>query len=342
MSNVHENALEEVKNEILINMRSHVDTSTVAILTQVLNKAFSNIEVKKIKQVPATNDDINAKIIEMFRLTKANKLSDKTVAYYLDTIRSLVCFTNKALVNITSMDIELFLVSIAKVNDAVSVNNHRRNISAFYTWMRKSHMILENPCEAVEVFKEVKKLVDYLLPEEFEQLKQGCKYKRDRAMIEFLRCTALRVGEVVNIKVSDINWADYTIQVYEGKTKAYRTACLDSVAAKYLTEYISSRRIPFNSNEALFTSVRGYSKPLDEGGIRGALYAICNRAGLSRRVYPHLFRKTTATNIVKRGGSVQDAGEYLGHKDRTVTGRHYVNIGDDHVMSIFNKFVAMV
>ena len=131
-------------------------------------------------------------------------------------------------------------------------------------------------------------------------------------------------------------------KVYEGKTKAYRTACLDSVAAKYLTEYISSRRIPFNSNEALFISVRGYSKPLDEGGIRGALYAICNRAGLSRRVYPHLFRKTTATNIVKRGGSVQDAGEYLGHKYRTVTGRHYVNIGDDHVMSIFNKFVAMV
>ena len=243
------------------------------------------------------------------------------------------------------MDIELFLDNIANTNDAVSINNHRRNISAFYTWMRKSHMILENPCEAIEPYKEIHKPIDHMLPEEFEQLKFGCKHKRDRAMIEFMRCTAMRVGEIVNVKISDINWKDGKIQIYGCKNRTYRPVCLDSVAIKYITEYIFSRNIPLNSNEYLFISVRNgtdKTNAMTTGGIRGAIKTIKKRSQLDRRVYPHLFRKTTASNIVKRGGSVHDAGEYLGHKDRSTAGQHYAYISESHTIDIFNKYVALV
>lgn len=63
---------------------------------------------------------------------------------------------------------------------------------------------------------------------------------------------------------------------------------------------------------------------------------------LDRKVYPHLFRKTTASNIVKRGGTIHDAVEYLEHKERTITDRYYVYVGEEHTIDIFNKFVATV
>ena len=342
MNNEYENVREEIRNEIILGMRHHLDETNMSILKQVLNKLFSNVEIVRTKMLPATTDDVNQKILELFNLNKATKLSKKTVKYYLDTINSLICFTNKSLLKINSMDIEMFLDKIAQTNDAVSVNNHRRNISAFYTWMRKSHMILENPCEAIEPFKEVHKPIDHMLPEEFEQLKSGCKYKRDRAMIEFMRCTAMRVGEIVNVKISDINWKDGKIQIYGCKNRTYRPVCLDSVAIKYITEYIFSRGLTLNSNEYLFTSLKKGNEPLNVGGIRCAVGSISRRSNMNRRVYPHLFRKTTASNIVKRGGSVHDAGEYLGHKERSTAGKYYAYVSDDHTIEIFNKFVAIV
>ena len=342
MENECRNIGEHIKNEILLQMKHHLDNSTLLILKQVLNQTLSNVEIVETKMLPATTDDVNYKIIELFNLNKAPKLSKKTVKYYLDTIDSLICFTNKSLLKINSMDIEMFLDKIKQTNDAVSVNNHRRNISAFYTWMRKSHMILENPCEAIEPFKEIHKPIDHMLPEEFEQLKSGCKYKRDRAMIEFMRCTAMRVGEIVNVKISDINWKDGKIQIYGCKNRTYRPVCLDSVAIKYITEYIFSRGLGLNSNEFLFTSLKKGNEPLSIGGIRCAIVSISNRSKINRRVYPHLFRKTTASNIVKRGGSVHDAGEYLGHKDRSTAGQHYAFVSEEHTIEIFNKFVAIV
>lgn len=81
---------------------------------------------------------------------------------------------------------------------------------------------------------------------------------------------------------------------------------------------------------------------MSEESTRATLTRIKNNAKVERHIYPHLFRKTTATNIVKRGGSVHDAGEYLGHKEQIVTGKHYSYIGEEHTRTIFEKYVATV
>lgn len=336
------NVKEEIKNEILLAMSPHIGGNTINILRQIINKTFVNVEITRTKMLPSTVDDVNSKILELFRMNKVPKISPKTSAYYLDTINRLICFTNKALIKITQMDIELFLDSLKSTNSAVSINNHRRNISSFYTWMRKSHLTLENPCESVEGYKEIHKPIDYMSPEDFEQLKLGCKHKRDRAMIEFLRCTAMRVGEITNVKVSDIDWRSGKLLIYGEKNRTYRPVCLDSVAIKYIMEYVYSRQIDLNSNEYLFTSIKGDGEQLHCEGIRHAVHSIAKRANVNRRIYPHLFRKTCASNIVKRGGSIHDAGEYLGHKDRSTAGQHYVYMGEEHTIEIFKKFVATV
>lgn len=84
------------------------------------------------------------------------------------------------------------------------------------------------------------------------------------------------------------------------------------------------------------------NKQLNNTDIRCSINTIAKRAGLDRRVYPHVFRKTTASNIIKRGGTMHDAGEYLRHKERSTTGRYYVYIGDEHTSDIFNKYVATI
>lgn len=112
---------------------------------------------------------------------------------------------------------------------------------------------------------------------------------------------------------------------------------------KYLTEYVESKQVSFGSTEPLFTCDRGdVHKGLARASIRNSIGVIRERAGMERRVYPHLFRKTTATNVIRRGGSVHDAGEYLGHKERSTAGRFYTYMGKQHTVDIFNKYVASV
>lgn len=92
-----------------------------------------------------------------------------------------------------------------------------------------------------------------------------------------------------------------------------------------------------------FTHCRGdMQKALSKSGIYSEIKRIAANSGITRRVYPHLFRKTTATNILKRGGTDSDAGEYLGHKPKGVTARHYAFRSEDHTVKIFESFVAMI
>lgn len=333
---------ELIKNNIIFTMKTFLDSQTLTILQNVIDKEFSNAEISQTDNLPATTDDVNQYIVNLFMNNKAPKLSKKTVDYYTDSIKRLVLYIDKPLTKVTSTDIDRFLTSLMNENESVSTNNHRRNISAFFTWMRKSHMIIENPCESVEPYKEVKRQIDHLEPEEYEQLKEGCTSKRDRALIEFMRSTAMRVGEIEKIRICDINWQTGWQEIYGEKTSTYRLVGCDPVCLMYLKEYIlKERKLQLTSKEPLFVAVKGnQSKSMCGGGFRAVLKSIQERAGLTRKIYPHLFRKTTATNIVKRGGSIHDAGEYLGHRDRSVTGQHYTYISHEHTKEIFDKYVA--
>lgn len=335
---------EIILNNILIAMRIKISKNELQMLEQVIIKELYNVEIIERETLPATVDNTNNYIMELFMAKKAPKLSEQTVEQYINAVKNLVTTVNKPILSITNMDIEYFLQSHKrKGNSNVSINNIRRNLSAFFTWMRKSKLILDNPCEQIDPWKETDKPIDHMEPEETEQLKNGCINKRDRALLEFLRCTAMRREEIPCVKISDINWNNGKIVIYGQKTNAYRLVCLDSVGIHYIKEYIAERGIQCNSNEPLFTHLRGDKrKVLEKDGVYNAVKNIGKRANMERRIYPHLFRKTVATNVIKRGGSEEAAGEYLGHKPRTVTGRHYAYKSDDYIMEIFKRYVATI
>ncbi len=338
------NTKEMLLNNILVAMRVVIDDTSLQMLQQVITREFQRVEIVERETLPATVENTNDYIIDLFMARKAPKLSVNTVEQYINAVKSLIDIVQKPLLQMNTMDIDYFLqCHKAKGNSNVSVNNMRRHISAFFSWMRKSRIIAENPVEQIEPWKEIEKPIDHMEPEEVELLKTGCHSKRDRALIEFLRCTAMRREEVPEVKVKDIDWTTGKIIIFGQKSQSYRIVCLDSVAMHYLKKYLQERDVFLNSTEAVFTHDRGdKGMALSKDGVYSSIKAIARRAKMERRVYPHLFRKTAATNVIKRGGSEEAAGEYLGHKPRTVTGRHYAYKSEDHVISIFRQYVASV
>lgn len=346
---------EILRDTILTQMRPFLDSVTLEMLNNVIVKALFNVDVVDMETLPATRETTNEYILELYMMKKVPKLSKQTAKYYLLTINHFIEFTGKSLLNVTDMDVEYYLHNYAKKgNTETTVNNERRNLSAFLSWMRKSHLISENPVDNVEKWTEVEKPIDYLRDWEFEALRDACKRQqgekikdinayrealRDRALLEFLRSTAIRVGECVSVNKSDIDWNNGEVLVYGHKTKRYRKACIDDVSKYHLKKYIDSRT---DDNEALFVSLKSPHRRMQKTSIEYAIRSIADRSILGRRVYPHLLRKTTATNMAKRGCPRELIAFYLGHKDgNTKTlNKHYAATDPAQITAAFWRYGA--
>lgn len=343
---------EILRDTILTQMKPYLDVMMMDMLNQAIVKALFHVDVVEMETLPATRETTNEYILELYAMKKLPKLSKQTAKYYLLSVKNLISFSGKSLLNITDMDIEYYLYSYArKGNSATTVNNERRNLSAFFTWMRKSHLIADNPVDGVEKWSEIEKPIDYLKDWEMEALRDACKvtaknkvakmneYReciRDRALLEFLRSTAVRVGECVTVDRKDVNWTTGEVLIYGHKTRKYRTACLDDIAKYHLKKYIDSRT---DADEALFVSIKGTHGRIHKNGIEYIIRKIAERSILDRRVYPHLLRKTTATNMAKRGCPRELVAFYLGHRDgNTKTlNKHYAATDPAQITQAFWK-----
>ena len=334
---------EVFKNEILLKMKYHLEKNEISILETVLSEALYHVEIVEAVTLPATVDTTNDYILDLYELKRSLVLKPSTMKVYMDTAREFLRYINKPLVLVDREDVEHYLrLKVREGNAGTSMNNKRRKLNSLFVWMKKQKFIRDNPMEDIDCFKEIMKPVDHMTAEEVEQLKEGCRDKRDRALLEWLRCTATRKGEIPYININQVNWTSGEVMIYGEKTDTYRIVYLDGVAIKYLLEYITEeRRLTIRSNEPLFTHLRGDRKAvLTRSGIYAQVKRIAERSGLDRPVYPHLFRKTTATNIVRRGGSTDDAGLYIGHKPQGVTARHYVSA--ENVSKIFREYVEAI
>lgn len=332
---------EQVKSNIMMSMRIHLDPVTMDVLESVLVKEFCAIDFVEMETLPATAMDINEYIIQLYIDKRTSKIAKSTVEYYVNTVRQLIDYTNKPLIKTDQNDIELYLHALKQNgNSNTSLNNRRRNLSAFFTWMRKHKLISDNPVDAIEPYPVPRKQIESMESEEVELLKEACRDNRERALIEVLRCTACRVGEIPYIRLCDINWNNGQIEIFGEKTNEYRLVLLDEIALQYIDFYLQDRGVKKDSKEALFTHIRGdKTKTLSADGIYYCVKKLAARSKVEKNIYPHLWRKTCATKIVERGGSDEQAGAYLGHAPRSVTGQYYINKGPGHVVDIFNKYV---
>lgn len=331
-----------ILNNILLAMSIYVNKAQLDIMQQVVEEQLVKVNMEEIGTLPAIQEtpveERNEYFIDLFKLKKKN-LQEKTLGQYVGAVRRLCDRINKPLNKVDDLDIDYYLrwyqgrnkSTTGKENKPTTVNNERRFLSAFFTWMRKARFIQDNPVESTELCKIKRDPIDYFTEEEMEQLREGCRSLRDRAMIEVFRSTGARVGEIITINTTDINWSNGDIVILGEKGGGYRTVYVDEPARHYLRKYLKSR---IDENPALFVSSRAPYNRMNPSGIRAVFKEIKKRSDMQCRVYPHKFRKTLGMSLKKQGVDLGIIQEILGHQDPTTTSRYYAESTADTLRDV--------
>lgn len=304
------------------------------------------MNMEEITTLPAMVEqpahEINRYLINLMLIKKKN-LKEETKRQYSDAIGRLTALIDKPLTKMDEIDIDHYLSwyeqrnieKSGKKNQASTCNNERRYLSAFYTWMRKEKFITYNPVEGTEPLKEIRKPIDYFRPAQMEELREGCVSLRDRAIVEVLRSTEARIGEIVTINRTDIDWSTGDVLICGEKGGRYRTIYIDEVARYHLKRYILTRQ---DEEPALFAWEKAPHTRLKKSGLRAAVKRV--GANMDCRVYPHKMRKTLGMRLKNGGIDIGTIQEVLGHANPTVTSRYYAESTPDILRDVRRRVAA--
>lgn len=322
----------KIMNNIIVTMSYLLNKEMLEMLEKVIADEFIKVNMEEITTLPAMYinnvDERNKYVIQLFIIKKKN-LTRGTMESYLNAVKRLITvITYKSLEQMDENDIEWYLhwyearnvKDNGKKNQSSTINNERRFLSAFFTWMRKAKLRTDNPVEGTEPKKVIQKPIDYYTPEELAMMRDACANIRERAMLEVFRSTGARVGEVAGTLTEWLDMRTGDIFIPSEKSDRYRTIFLDDDAMHYYKRYLESRK---DDSPYMFVGSRRPYGALSTCAYRSAIKKIGERAGITRRVYPHKYRKTLGMNLKNKGVDIGTIQEVMGHKSPTVTALYY-------------------
>lgn len=260
--------------------------------------------------------------------------SEKTVAQYERTVKKLFIALQKNYTDMTVSDLRFFLAyEKSRGVSNRTLENTRVQISAFFSWLLEEELINKNPCRSITPIKYTKEVKLPFSTVEIDAIRSACKTKKERAIVEFLLSSGVRVSELCTIRISDVNFDTLAVVVREGKGSKQRTVYINDLTSKHLIEYLSKRNV---AGDYLFYNKA--KQPLNPGGVRHILKTIEERAGIAN-VHPHRFRRTFATGLANRGMDIQEIGKLLGHSNLNTT-LTYVYTSDEKVRTSYLRYSA--
>lgn len=304
---------EELMNKIIQGMLLFLDNAQMGHLLEVLNYALFGYEVKKSDGIE--HEDIeqeNIKILDAFISAKnIEGCSEKSLKYYRTTIEAMLATIGKGVLHVTTEDLREYLANYQeeKKSSKVTIDNIRRILSSFFTWLEDEDYILKSPVRRIHKVKAATVVKETYSDEELEVMKDACDNPRDLALIDMLASTGMRVGELVLLNREDINFEERECIVF-GKGSKERIVYFDAGTKIHLQEYLDGRT---DDNEALFVSLRAPYDRLQIGGIEVRLRNLGEKLELSK-VHPHKFRRTLATTAIDKGMPIEQLQRLLGHQ----------------------------
>ena len=304
---------------------------TINAITRILN----DYDVSQIGTDIVPYSNINEVLLNTYSgcLLIGGK-SEKTIAQYRRTAIKLADFVSKPFPEMGVYDIRLFLA--AEKQRGVSnrtLENTRANLSAFFQWMHQEEHISKNPCMNIKPIKYTDKVRLPFSTVEIDAIRMSCKTSKERAIIELLLSSGIRVSELTSLEIDDVNFNDMSIHVRKGKGSKERTVYMNDLARTHLKTYLMERG---NLSRNLFVNVK--KEVLNAGGVRHILKMIGSRAGVDN-VHPHRFRRTFATGLASRGMDIQEIQKLLGHSNINTT-LEYVFTSDEKAHASYLKYVA--
>lgn len=271
------------------------------------------------KQKDYLNDKYIIKYIDYIKFEK--RLSENTIKSYLNDIEKLYSY-NKNYYKFTSKDINKYLENLDYLDNR-SVAHLITVLRSLYAFLNKEGIISHNPCNDVIMSKLGAKLPNYLTIEEVNKLLDVNLVKpndyRNKAMLELCFATGLRVSELVNLKVSDINFNDCYLRVM-GKGKKERIVPIDDIALKYVkmyNDYYRNKLLKNKDSEYLFIS--SYASKITRQAFFKLIKSECAKKGIEKEISPHTLRHSFASVLLKNGANIRVIQELLGHEDLKTT-----------------------
>lgn len=206
----------------------------------------------------------------------------------------------------------------------------RQILNIYFGWLHREGVIKTNPMGNIGAIKSKKKILDVFSDVDIERMKPHCKTTRDLAIIMFLLTTGCRIEEVCNLNKSDVNLKSFEVKVL-GKGNKERIVYLDDVAGMFIQQYLDGRH---DDNEALF--VNRTMERLQQGGVRRMLKVIEKESGVNN-IHPHKFRRTLATNLIKKGMPIEKVAAILGH-EKIDTTMKYIVLDNSDIKYAYQKY----
>lgn len=268
------------------------------------------------------------------------KYSDNTIMSYRENLEQYNIYMKKNLLNITRKDIMNYLVYLNKKHNDKTVAHNLTVIREFYKFLLIEGKIKDNPCELIEAPKLRKTLPKILSKEEINkildiELKDKFDY-RNKAMLEIMYASGLRISELINLKVKDVNTLNDVVRVM-GKGSKERLVPLGDYAIYYLNIYLNKYRRMFlkENNNYLFLNKNGTNM------TRQALFKIIKKIALEKNIKtyfsPHTLRHSFASHLLAGGADLRSIQELLGHASISTT-QIYTHVSTKQINDNYNHF----
>ena len=322
--------MENTIKYILVDMDEYLTANQSQKLQRVLISRLT-------RQTKTVNELSNDHYLTMFlSAKKIEGCSTRTLEYYKVTVEKMLKEVNEPIRKITTDDIRGYLSDYQGINNCskTTIDNIRRNISSFFTWLEEEDYIIKSPMRRIHRIKTVKTVKEVISDEDIEKMRDKCKNLRDLAIIDLLYSTGIRIGELVHLNIDDVNFEERECIVF-GKGDKERRVYFDAKTKIHLQGYINNRE---DDNPALFVTLDEPYDRIKISGIEIRLRRLGRELGISR-VHPHKFRRTMATRAIDKGMPIEQVQKLLGHSQIDTTMR-YAIVNQVNVKVSHRKFIA--
>lgn len=330
----HEQLLQDIINELHVSDDIDVDPYAMEVITNVISLKLSKYAISPICTDLAIRDTSFDRVLKIFcgsMITEGK--SKRTVYTYRCVLSKFMADVNKHLEDVNVFDIRVWLAVKQNEVSMSTCENYRSYLSSFFGWLTREEFIEKNPMVKIKPIKFTKPAKHSFTEVEIDKLRMACKSLRERAIMEFLLSSGIRISELSDLHRSDVNMETKEVNVRHGKGGKQRFTYINDVCRTHLSAYLDSRA---DSNETMFLSNK--NNPMSPGAARLMLHKLAIRAGMKEEdVHPHRFRRTFATKHAKDGMTMTSIQKLMGHSQINTT-QLYIDMNSDTIKQEYERF----
>lgn len=333
--------MENFANEFISKLDGKIPDEALRTVLQELQVFTSNYDIsqRETHVVPYQNNipDYYRVYMVAKKIEGMSPESMKTYNFYLTDFFEHI---NRPFEQVTTNDIRIYLYETQKRTGISNrtLDGKRLVINTFMDWCWKEGYIPNNPCASIKPIKFEEKPREPLSNMELEIVRDACENYRDKAIIELFYSTGCRLSEMVNLKISDIDFTSKEVHLF-GKGSKHRTSYLNAKAEYMLKKYFELERPKESISDSVFVIFRKPYNEMHKESIYARVKAIQKRSGIERSLFPHLLRHTMATDALNRGMNVAEVKEILGHEKLDTT-MIYAKISHDSVKFNHGRYIV--